>query len=55
MPLAYKCRVYSDISYVKGINNIKFGAMYSQTFLRENDTLAVVSSDLQFTLRGCQR
>jgi len=36
--------VHSDISYAKGINNIKIGAMYSQTFLRENDTLAVVSS-----------
>jgi Carboxypeptidase regulatory-like domain len=36
--------VHSDISYVKGINNIKFGAMYSQTFLRENDTLGLVSS-----------
>ena len=29
---------------MKGVNNIKFGAMYSQTFLRENDTLGVVSS-----------
>jgi hypothetical protein len=36
--------VHSDISYVKGVNNIKFGAMYSQTFLRENDTLGLVSS-----------
>jgi hypothetical protein len=36
--------VHSDISYAKGINNIKIGAMYSQTFLRENDTLGIVSS-----------
>jgi len=36
--------VHSDISYVKGINNIKLGAMYSQTFLRENDTLGLVNS-----------
>jgi Carboxypeptidase regulatory-like domain/TonB dependent receptor len=36
--------VHTDISYVKGINNIKAGANYSQTFLRENDTLGVVSS-----------
>ena len=36
--------VHSDISYVKGIHNIKIGANYSQTFLRENDTLGVVSS-----------
>ena len=36
--------VHTDISYVKGINNIKIGANYSQTFLRENDTLGLVSS-----------
>jgi len=36
--------VHTDISYVKGINNVKVGANYSQTFLRESDTLAVVSS-----------
>ncbi len=35
---------HTDFSYVKGINNIKIGANYSQTFLRENDTLAVVSN-----------
>jgi hypothetical protein len=35
--------VHTDISYVRGINNIKIGANYSQTFLRENDTLAIVS------------
>jgi hypothetical protein len=34
---------HTSISYVKGINNIKVGAEYSQTFLRENDTLAIVS------------
>jgi hypothetical protein len=36
--------VHTDISYVRGINNIKVGANYSQTFLRENDTLGLVSS-----------
>jgi Carboxypeptidase regulatory-like domain/TonB-dependent Receptor Plug Domain len=36
--------VHTDISYVKGHNNIKAGAVYSQTFLRENDTLGLVSS-----------
>jgi hypothetical protein len=36
--------VHTDISYVKGRNNIKIGANYSQTFLRENDTLAIVNS-----------
>ena len=33
----------ADFSYAKGINNIKVGAVYSQTFLRENDSLGVVS------------
>jgi Carboxypeptidase regulatory-like domain/TonB dependent receptor len=32
----------SDISYVKGIHNIKAGVTYEQTFLTENDTLATV-------------
>jgi hypothetical protein len=36
--------LHTDFSYVRGINNIKIGAMYSQTFLRENDTLGVVAS-----------
>ncbi len=36
--------VHADISYVKGVNNIKLGGMYSQTFLRENDTLGIVNN-----------
>ena len=32
----------TDLSYQKGINNIKMGAVYQQTFLRENDSLGVV-------------
>ena len=32
----------SDISYVKGIHNLKAGATYQQTFLTENDSLGVV-------------
>jgi hypothetical protein len=36
--------VRSDYSYVKGINNIKMGAVYQQTFLREHDNLGVVNS-----------
>jgi hypothetical protein len=32
----------SDISYVKGIHNIKAGATYQQTFLTENDILGTV-------------
>ena len=34
----------SDFSYVKGINNIKVGAVYQQTFLREHDNLGLVNS-----------
>ncbi|QNI30453.1 hypothetical protein H7849_14975 [Alloacidobacterium dinghuense] len=36
--------VHSDYSYVKGIHNIKAGAVYEQTFLRENDNLGIVAS-----------
>ena len=32
----------SDISYVRGVNNIKAGVTYQQTFLRETDTLGIV-------------
>ncbi len=32
----------TDLSYQKGIHNIKAGAVYQQTFLRENDSLEVV-------------
>jgi hypothetical protein len=32
----------SEISYVKGVNNIKAGAVYEQTFLDENDALGIV-------------
>ena len=32
----------SDLSYVKGINNIKFGATYQQTFLTEHFNLGIV-------------
>jgi hypothetical protein len=36
--------VHADISYVRGINNIKLGGNYAQTFLRENDGLGVVDA-----------
>jgi hypothetical protein len=36
----------SDISYVKGINNIKAGATYQQTFLNETDRLGIVDPTL---------
>ncbi|MGH9495245.1 MAG: TonB-dependent receptor domain-containing protein, partial [Candidatus Sulfotelmatobacter sp.] len=31
-----------ELSYVKGINNLKVGAVYQQTFLNENDSLGIV-------------
>ncbi len=34
--------VHADYSYVKGIHNLKIGAQYDQTFLREHDSLGVV-------------
>ena len=34
----------SDLSYVKGIHNVKIGATYQQTFLNENDHLGIVDS-----------
>jgi hypothetical protein len=34
--------VHTDLTYAKGIHNIKAGAQYGQTFLRENDSLGVV-------------
>jgi hypothetical protein len=38
--------VHSDISYVKGVNNIKIGGMYQQTFLRENFQIGIVDPNL---------
>lgn len=32
----------SDLSYVRGVNNIKAGVTYQQTFLRETDSLGIV-------------
>ncbi len=34
--------VHADYSYDRGIHNIKIGAQYGQTFLRESDTLGIV-------------
>ena len=34
--------VHADISWVKGIHNVKLGAMYEQTLLRENDALGII-------------
>jgi hypothetical protein len=41
--------IHSDFSYVKGINNIKVGARYEQTFLRENDSLGIVDPTYTFS------
>jgi hypothetical protein len=41
--------VHSDVTYVKGIYNIKAGAQYGQTFLRENDSLGVVDPAYAFS------
>jgi len=38
--------LHSDISYVKGVNNIKIGGMYQQTFLRENFQIGIVDPNL---------
>ena len=36
--------LHTTISYAKGINNVKVGAEYSQTLLRENDPLGIVNA-----------
>lgn len=38
--------VRSDISYVKGVHNIKAGITYEQTFLNENDKLGIIDPNL---------
>lgn len=40
----------SELSYVKGIHNLKAGAVYQQTFLNENDRLGVVDPTLLSSL-----
>ena len=36
--------VHTDLSYAKGVNNIKIGARYEQTLLREHDGLGIVDN-----------
>jgi hypothetical protein len=43
---------HTDVSYVKGPNSMKVGAMYEQTFLDESDTLGIVSPTYLSSL-GC--
>ena len=38
--------VRSNVSYVKGIHNLKAGAVYEQTFLNERDSLGIVDPSL---------
>ena len=38
--------VRSDISYVRGIHNIKVGAVYQQTFLTENDAFGIIDPNV---------
>ena len=46
--------IHGDYSYVKGVNNIKAGFQYGQTFLREHDSLGIVDNTLQLALHGCE-
>jgi hypothetical protein len=41
--------VHSEVTYAKGIHNIKAGAQYGQTFLRENDSLGIVDPTYAFS------
>jgi len=43
----------SDISYTKGVHNLKVGATYQQTFLGENDTLGIVDPNYLANNFGC--
>ncbi|HTW49710.1 MAG TPA: carboxypeptidase regulatory-like domain-containing protein, partial [Acidobacteriaceae bacterium] len=36
--------IHADYSYVHGINNVKAGVQYGQTFLRESDSLGIVDN-----------
>ena len=42
--------IHADYSYVKGIHNLKIGAQYEQTYLREHDSLGVVDPTYSVTL-----
>jgi hypothetical protein len=43
----------SDLSYVKGVHNLKIGAVYQQTFLDEQDSLGIVDPTLLPITFGC--
>jgi len=42
----------SNVSYVKGIHNVKAGITYEQTFLNENDTIGIVDPTFLGSLTG---
>ncbi|HKF24391.1 MAG TPA: TonB-dependent receptor, partial [Candidatus Acidoferrum sp.] len=44
--------VKADFSYVKGIHNVKVGAVYDQTFLTENDQFGIVDPTFLASLVG---
>ena len=44
--------LHADYSYVKGINNLKIGAQYDQTFLHEHDSPGRGRSNLLGRLAG---
>ena len=44
--------VRSDISYVKGIHNVKAGVVYEQTLLTENDHLGIIDPNSECSLLG---
>ena len=44
--------IRSDISYVKGIHNLKAGVTYEQTFLTENDSFGIVDPGFLPSLAG---
>jgi len=43
----------SDLSYVKGVHNLKIGAVYQQTFLDEQDSLGIVDPTFLPVTLGC--
>ena len=54
-PHADQRRRPADLSYSKGIHNIKVGAIYQHTFLTEKDSLGIVDPDFQSRVFECGR
>ncbi len=44
---------HTDVSYVKGVHNIKIGAMYEQTFLTEDEHFGIVDPSYLANTFGC--